>query len=39
MLYERFFAGDPVRNAMLLYNSYDKEPMMKRVQEFLEWDN
>ena len=39
VLYERFFAGDPVRNAMLLYNSYDKEPMMKRVQEFLEWDN
>ena len=35
VLYERFFGGDPVRNAMLMYNSYDREPAMQRVREFL----
>ena len=36
VLYERFFGGDPVRNAMLLYQSYDKKNAMDRVQRFLE---
>ena len=36
VLYERFFGGDPVRNAMLLYESYDKQKAMDRVQRFLE---
>ena len=36
VLYERFFGGDPVRNAMLMYNSYDREPSMQRVREFLD---
>ena len=37
VLYERFFGGDPVRNAQLLYDGYDTGPMMERVKEFLEW--
>jgi 4-hydroxyphenylacetate 3-monooxygenase len=36
VLYERFFQGDTTRNAVILYNLYDKEPMTNRVQEFLE---
>ena len=36
VLYERFFGGDPVRNAMMLYNNYNKEPAKARVQEFLD---
>ncbi|MDP7586635.1 MAG: 4-hydroxyphenylacetate 3-monooxygenase, oxygenase component [SAR202 cluster bacterium] len=36
VLYERFFGGDPVRNAILLYQSYDKTHAMDRVQRFLE---
>ena len=36
VLYERFFGGDPVRNAMLLYEGYNKQPAMDRVQRFLE---
>jgi 4-hydroxyphenylacetate 3-monooxygenase len=35
VLYERFFFGDPVRLASALYNIYDKQPLMDRVQEFL----
>jgi 4-hydroxyphenylacetate 3-monooxygenase len=35
-LYERYFGGDPVRNTILLYEGYDKEPAMRRVREFLE---
>ena len=38
LLYERYFAGDPVRNAMMLSTSYDSEPMIRRVQEFLDWE-
>jgi 4-hydroxyphenylacetate 3-monooxygenase len=34
-LYERFFFGDPTRRAISLYNSYDKQPVMGRVKEFL----
>ena len=36
VLYERFFGGDPVRNAMLLYQTYNKQSAMDRVQRFLE---
>ncbi|MDP6512422.1 MAG: 4-hydroxyphenylacetate 3-monooxygenase, oxygenase component, partial [SAR202 cluster bacterium] len=35
-LYERFFFGDPTRRAISLYNSYDRQPVMDRVKEFLE---
>ncbi|MCD7033544.1 4-hydroxyphenylacetate 3-monooxygenase, oxygenase component [Metabacillus sp. GX 13764] len=33
--YERFFFGDPFRLATGLYNGYNKEPYVKRVNEFL----
>src|SRR5919106_6882346 len=36
VLYERFFGGDTVRNAIVLYNLYDKEPATTMVREFLE---
>ena len=36
--YERFFGGDPVANALMLCDTYDKEPMMDRVREFLRYD-
>jgi len=36
VLYERFFFGDPVRMASVLYMSYDKEPYKRRVAEFLD---
>jgi 4-hydroxyphenylacetate 3-monooxygenase len=35
-LYEYFFFGDPVRMAGAFVGSYDREPYMKRVQDFLE---
>ena len=35
-LYEKFFFGDPVRTQGALYQSYDKEPYVQRVAEFLE---
>ena len=38
VLYERFFQGDAQRNALILYQRYDKEPATKMVQEFLEQD-
>ena len=38
LLYERYFAGDPVRNAMLMYSSYDSGPLVDRVKEFLDWE-
>ena len=38
VLYERFFFGDPMRNASALYNNYAKEPLMERVRDFLELD-
>ena len=34
--YERFFAGDAVRNAQILTNIYDREPAIQMVREFLE---
>ncbi len=36
VLYERFFFGDPVRMAGALYNTYDKQPYMDRVREFIQ---
>ena len=35
-LYERYFAGDPVRGAGNLYHAYDKEPHVARVKALLE---
>jgi len=34
-LYERFFFGDSVRLASALYNSYNREEFVKRVENFL----
>jgi aromatic ring hydroxylase len=39
VLYERFFGGDPVRNAMILYNFYGCKPLMDRVPDFLQRDD
>jgi 4-hydroxyphenylacetate 3-monooxygenase len=36
VLYERWFGGDSFRNALILYDIYDREPMTHWVQEFLE---
>ena len=36
VLYERMFGGNPVRNSMMLFNSYDREPFKRQVREFLE---
>ena len=38
VLYERFFAGDPLNRAQFLYNIYPKESAMERVREFLAGD-
>jgi len=35
ILYERFFQADAVRNSVILYNMFDREPMTSWVQEFL----
>ncbi|MFJ5789494.1 4-hydroxyphenylacetate 3-monooxygenase, oxygenase component [Lysinibacillus sp. NPDC097162] len=34
-LYERYFFGDPVRLSSLLYQTYNREPFMQRVENFL----
>ncbi|WP_026907300.1 4-hydroxyphenylacetate 3-monooxygenase, oxygenase component [Paucisalibacillus globulus] len=36
--YERYFYGDPVRLSSQLYYTYDKEPFVKRVKDFIEID-
>lgn len=36
ILYERFFQGDTLRNALLLHSLYDATPMTTWVQHFLE---
>ena len=36
VLYERFFGGDPVRNAMMTYQSYNKDAAVQRVLDFLD---
>jgi 4-hydroxyphenylacetate 3-monooxygenase len=38
VLYERMFGGNPVRNAMTLFHTYDKEPFRQRVRDFLASD-
>ncbi len=38
VLYERFFFGDPVRMMSVLYRTYDKQPLMDRVDRFLNRD-
>jgi 4-hydroxyphenylacetate 3-monooxygenase len=35
VLYERYFQGDWMRNASILYNSYDTEPLMAQVRRFM----
>ncbi|MCC3860198.1 4-hydroxyphenylacetate 3-monooxygenase, oxygenase component [Pseudemcibacter aquimaris] len=35
-LYERYYSGDPVRAAAIMYNNADKEPNKKRIWEFLD---
>ncbi len=35
-LYERYFAGDPVRGAGNLYNAFDKAPYVGRINTLLE---
>ncbi|PKB73447.1 MAG: 4-hydroxyphenylacetate 3-monooxygenase, oxygenase component [SAR202 cluster bacterium Io17-Chloro-G7] len=35
ILYERFFQADSVRNAVILYNMFDREPMTNWVSDFL----
>ncbi len=35
VLYERFFQGDSMRNATLLYSSYDVEPLIQQVRRFM----
>jgi 4-hydroxyphenylacetate 3-monooxygenase len=35
VLYERFFFGDPVRNASALVDNTDLKPLIARVDEFL----
>ena len=35
VLYERYFQGDWMRNASSLYNSYDTEPLMQKVRDFM----
>jgi 4-hydroxyphenylacetate 3-monooxygenase len=35
VLYERFFQGDWMRNATLLYSTYDVEPLMRQVRQFM----
>lgn len=37
-LYERFFQGDILRNAVVLNTLYDTQPLMERVRHFLELD-
>ena len=36
VLYERFFGGDPTRNALLLYGTYNRDVAKQRVREFLD---
>ncbi|MFA5550435.1 MAG: 4-hydroxyphenylacetate 3-monooxygenase, oxygenase component [Trueperaceae bacterium] len=35
-LYEKYFFGDPVRTQGALYQSYELDPLVQRVEEFLE---
>ena len=35
VLYERYFQGDWMRNASILWDRYDPEPLMQQVRDFL----
>jgi 4-hydroxyphenylacetate 3-monooxygenase len=35
VLYERYFQGDWIRNAILLTNTFDATPLMEQVRDFL----
>ena len=35
VIYERYFQGDWMRNASILFNRYDAGPLMEQVREFL----
>ncbi|MDG1994895.1 MAG: 4-hydroxyphenylacetate 3-monooxygenase, oxygenase component [Emcibacteraceae bacterium] len=35
-LYERYYSGDPVRSAAIMYNNTDKEPSYNRIWSFLD---
>lgn len=35
-LYERYYSGDPVRAAAIMYNGADKDPGINRIWEFLD---
>ena len=39
VLYERMFGGNALRNAVNLFNTYDKEPFRQKVRAFLESDD
>jgi 4-hydroxyphenylacetate 3-monooxygenase len=38
VLYERYFGGNALQNAVILNNLYEKEPMANWVRQFLEHD-
>ena len=35
-LYERYFAGDPVRSAGFLYKGFDKDPHIDRIHTLID---
>jgi len=35
VIYERYFQGDWMRNASILFDAYDPEPVMRQVRDFL----
>ncbi|SFE51415.1 4-hydroxyphenylacetate 3-monooxygenase [Bacillus sp. OV194] len=35
-LYERFYAGDPIRNIAVQYSTYDKQRLQERIQKYLQ---
>ena len=38
-LYERYFAGDPIRSSAAYANSFDKEPSIERITNLLDkWE-
>lgn len=37
VLYERFFGGDPTRNALLTYRTYDRAAAVRRALDFLDY--
>jgi hypothetical protein len=36
VLYERMFGGNAVRNATMLFHTYNKEPFRQRVRAFMQ---